>query len=192
MQRAVLRSAAAETQDAEAARRRRRRRRRSSRRRSRRRRRRSEEQTTTEPPAAQKADARATGVEAGWANMAKTNGKFTAFITGTSLDPEKDRIVVIHGEHRCGDTTAKLAAVTGKGESPGQSFAAWRSLRCDGLGSSDKKLACGEMHWSDDGYVDAYKFEVCVCDYSKKGRCTTMEDFDLSPTISALKLEPVV
>jgi hypothetical protein len=144
------------------------------------------------------ADASANKVEAGWADHVKLDQSFTVFVKGSGFEPDKDRIVVLDGDAQCGSADARLAAVTGQGEVPGQNFDAWKSLACSGLTSSASKLACGTgkdgegVKYSDDGFVDTYKFKVCVCDHSKGGNCDTLEKFDLEPATSTLKLNSVV
>lgn len=150
-----------------------------------------------EEPAALIADASATGIEAGWADMAKRDSEFTVFVTGSKFDKAKDRIVVIDGDASCGSSTARIAQVTGKGERPGGDFDAWKNLPCNAGGASDRKLACGDgksngVLFVDDTFIDTYLFKVCVCDYSKRGKCDTMSDFDLTPSRPTLRVDPVI
>lgn len=119
---------------------------------------------------------------------------FTVFVLGRGFDPDKDHIVVIHGDDTCGSSSARLAKVTGNGEVP-DGFKGWSGLPCNAVGSSDSKLACGDgqsngVKFPDDKYVDTYAFKVCVCDYSKKNTCGSITDFDV--TGGTLKVNPVV
>lgn len=149
------------------------------------------------PPAALVADARANGIEAGWADMAKRDSEFTVFVTGSNFDKNKDRIVVIDGDASCGSASARIAEVTGKGERPGGDFNAWKALPCNAGGASSSKLACGDgrsngVLFVDDKFIDTYLFKVCVCDFSKRGKCDTMSDFDLTPSRPTLRVDPVI
>lgn len=148
-------------------------------------------------PAALKADAKANKIEAGWADMAKRDAAFTVFVLGSSLDKDKDRIVAIDGEGTCGSSVSRIAQVTGLSETPGGSLDDWKKLPCNAAGGSSSKLACGDggskgVLFKDDGFAEAYNFKVCVCDFSKRGKCDVMSDFDLTPTSSTLRVEPVV
>jgi len=183
-------------------RRRRRRRRRRSSKTARRRRRRSSggggapTPTPTPTPPATKADARPQKIEAGWGDMAKMGEFFTLFITGSGFDPAKDRALVIHGHDTCGSSSARIATVLGSGDVP-SGVAGWSSLKCNGLTSSSSKLACGDgerdgVKFPDDKWVDTYNFKVCVCDFSKKNRCSNKGDFDTTPSRPTLKVNPVV
>lgn len=182
-------------------RRRRRRRRRKTtgaRRRRRRRRRRSTVPVVKPKPvaAAAKADAKPAKIEGGWGDLAKRGEFFTVFVTGGGFDPAKDRIVVLHGSDTCGSPTGRLAKVTGQGEKP-SSVAGWNSLPCNAIGSSGSKLACGDgeangVMFPDDKWVDTYTFKVCVCDFSKKNKCASLPDFDVTPSNPTLKVNPVI
>jgi len=150
------------------------------------------------PPPATKADARPRKIEAGWGDMAKMGEFFTLFITGSGFDKEKDRALVIHGDHTCGSTSAKIATTIGTGDVP-SGVNGWKSLKCNGLTSGPSKLACGNgeaggdgVMFKDDKWVDTYKFKVCVCDFSKKNRCTSKSDFDVTPSNPTLTVNPVV
>lgn len=150
------------------------------------------------PPAATIADAKPRKIEAGWGDMAKMGEFFTLFIQGSGLDPKKDRAMVIHGDHTCGSGSARIATTLGSGDVP-SGLSGWKSLKCDGLTSGPSKLACGNgekggdgVMFPDDTWVDTYKFKVCVCDYSKKNRCSSKADFDVTPTSPTLTVNPVV
>jgi hypothetical protein len=130
--------------------------------------------------------------------MATMGSFFTLFISGSSLDPKKDRALVIHGDDSCGSGSARIATVLGSGDVP-SGVSGWSSLKCDGLTSGPSKLACGNgekggdgVMFPDDKWVDTYKFKVCVCDYSKKNRCSSKADFDVTPSKPTLKVNPVV
>ena len=128
--------------------------------------------------------------------MAKLDGFFTVFVTGSGFDPKKDRIIVLHGDDTCGDSKGRIAKVTGSGEVPSD-LKGWSALPCDTFGGSESKLACGDgesngVKFPDDKYVDTYKFKVCVCDFSKNNRCASLADFDVTPTSPTLTLNPVV
>lgn len=127
--------------------------------------------------------------------MAKRDDFFTVFVLGSKFDTAKDRIVVIHGDDKCGSTSARVAKVTGIGEKP-SGLSGWASLACNNLGASSSKLACGDgsttgVMFPDDDYVDTYEFKVCVCDHSKKGQCSSLADFDVTPTRPTLPVQPV-
>jgi hypothetical protein len=142
-----------------------------------------------------KADASARKIEAGWGDLGKRGEAFTIFVIGSGFDTSKDRIVVIHGSDRCGSGSARLAQTTGKGEVPGN-LGGWKNLKCNAIGGSSSKLACGDgekaAKWPDDKWVDTYEFKVCVCDYSKKNKCASMSDFDVTPTNPTLVINSVV
>lgn len=143
-----------------------------------------------------KADANPSKIEAGWGDMAKREEFFTVFVKGSGFDPQNDRIVAVHGEDKCGDTGARIAKVTGSGEKP-STIAGWSKLPCNAVGASSDKLACGDgetngVKFPDDKYVDTYAFKVCVCDFSKKGKCSSLADFDVTPGSPTLKVNPVV
>jgi len=147
-------------------------------------------------PAATKADASPQSIEAGWGDLAKMGEFFTLFISGSGLDPQKDRALVIHGSDKCGSSSARVATVLGSGDVP-SGVKGWASLKCNGLTASSSKLACGDgesngVKFPDDKWVDTYNFKVCVCDYSKKNRCSSKSDFDTTPSKSTLKVNPVV
>jgi len=129
--------------------------------------------------------------------MAKRDAAFTVFVLGSSFDTAKDRIVVLDGEATCGDSGARIAQVTGRGEKPGSTLAAWKGLACNAAGNSATKLACGDgesngVLWNDDAFADVYNFKVCVCDFSKQGKCDAMADFDLTPDRPTLRVDPVI
>jgi len=148
-------------------------------------------------PPATKADARPQKIEAGWGDMAKMGEFFTLFISGSGFDPAKDRALVIHGHDTCGSGSARIATVLGSGDVP-SGINGWAGLKCNGLTSGSSKLACGEgekntaVMFPDDKWVDTYNFKVCVCDYSKKNRCSSKGDFDVTPSSPTLKVNPVV
>jgi len=145
-----------------------------------------------------KADAKPKSVEAGWGDMAKMGEPFTLFISGSGFDPAKDRALVIHGDDSCGSRKARIATVLGRGDVP-SGLSGWSSLKCNGLTSGSSKLACGDgekggdgVQFPDDKWVDTYNFKVCVCDYSKRNRCSSKSDFDATPSRPTLKVNPVV
>jgi len=149
-------------------------------------------------PAATKADAKPSKIEAGWGDMAKMGEFFTLFISGSGFDPEKDRALVIHGDDTCGSPSARIATTLGSGDVP-SGVGGWSSLKCNGLTSGSSKLACGNgekggdgVMFPDDKWVDTYGFKVCVCDYSKKNRCSSKSDFDATPSRPTLTVNPVV
>lgn len=140
-------------------------------------------------------------VEAGWGDLAKRDESFTIFVTGRDMDPDNDRIVVLHGDATCGvkNQYSKAAITDTTGTKPGD-LDGWMKLKCNEIGSSPDKLACGEVMFPDrrwqgpgesftkgqgdfDGerYADTFKFKVCVCSAGKSGECDSLEKFDLTP-----------
>jgi len=165
----------------------------------RRRRRRRRRRSGTKPapkPAATKADASPRKIEAGWGDLGKRGDFFTVFVIGSGFDTNKDRIIVVHGNDQCGSSSARLAQTTGRGNSP-PDFNGWKNLPCNAVGASDSKLACGDgessgVKFPDDNWVDTYEFKVCVCDFSKRNRCNSKSDFDVTPSSPTLPIQSVV
>jgi len=167
-----------------------------SRRRRRRRRRRRSGTKPAPKPAATKADASPRKIEAGWGDLGKRGDFFTVFVIGSGFDTNKDRIIVVHGNDQCGSSSARLAQTTGRGNSP-PDFNGWKSLPCNAVGAGDSKLACGDgessgVKFPDDNWVDTYEFKVCVCDFSKRNRCNSKSDFDVTPSSPTLPIQSVV